>query len=1128
MSVDRTAYLPPGGGASGDLLRSLDWSATSLGPIGQWPQSLRTSTEIVLNSPIAMVLMWGPQHVMLYNDEYAVIAGAKHPAAMGGTVEEIWPEVWAWNRNILETGFRGESQVHHENMFLLSRHGVPETVWLDLFYTPVYDERGLVAGVLCTVIEVTARVLQNRKLQAATQELAFLNSSLSHEAQAVLAANRRLSREGALLRALFEQSPSFMAVLRGPQHVFELANQPYLQLIGERDIIDKPIEQALPEVKQQGFIDLLDSVYHGGEAFVGRQLRVELLRNGSGELVPRHIDFVYQPIRDEHGQVSGVFVEGVDVTERMDAEERLRIAQQAGGIGSFEWFPETGELVVSSTFRRIWGLQDGQPINSSVLVGMVDERDRPNVGPVLLEQKHNPLAYVEYRIRRPDTGQLRWIARQGEVVEGLTPGQRRYVGVSFDITERKLIEQALHESQERLAAIFGQASVGLSELSLDGRFQRVNGALCAMLGRAPEQLLQLNMNDILHPADVDGNKLMFQRLADTGASFTLEKRYLKPDGSYVWVSSNVSRLVDEAGQPQAFIAVKTDITERRRIERALHELNDTLEHRVEQEVSERTKAEDALRQAQKMEAVGQLTGGIAHDFNNVLQIISGNLHLLYQLAMQDSITRQRLETAIAAVERGAKLSSHLLAFARRQPLQPVVSDLGRIVRNMDALLRRALGEAIEIAIIGGGGLWNTLVDRSQIENVILNLAINARDAMDGAGKLTIELGNVLLDEQYVMNLVDVPSGQYVMLSVTDTGRGMSGEVLQRAFEPFFTTKPEGEGTGLGLSMAYGFVTQSRGHIRIYSEPGLGTGVKIYLPRSLMAEVEDQAPSSSLVTGGSETILVVEDDPGVRSTVVDMLTALGYRVLKAEDGESALVVLQSGVEIDVLFTDVIMPGQVRSPDMARRARELQPDIAVLFTSGYPQNAIVHGGRLDEGVELLSKPYRREELAHKLRLVLASRQQQRYARQLAASSSGARLAGPDSVASVDLTGEAAAGSPAGATPASLKILVVEDNLDSQMMVCELVGMLGHAVTGVADGEAAWDLMNQQHFDVLFTDVSLPGMSGIALARLVLRDKPATRIIFSTGYGREAMDELGFSASVLRKPYDLAELKTALDNH
>ena len=796
-------------------------------------------------------------------------------------------------------------------------------------------------------------------------------------------------------------------------------------------------------------------------------------------------------------------------------EEHLRLAQLAGGVGSFEWFPDTGLMQVSASFRRLWGLADEQEISAAFLIGLIDQRDRERTGPNMLERADNPLEYTEYRIRRPDNGEWRWIARQGEVIDGPLPGQQRYVGVSFDVTERKAIEQALRASEDRLAAIFGQASVGMSELGLDGRFQRVNGALCAMLGRTPEQLLTLNVNDIMHPDDVAGNAVLFRGLIETGASFTLEKRYLKPDGSAVWVSSNVSLLVDPHGRPQALIAVKTDITERRRVEQALHELNETLEHRVEREVAERAKAEEALLQAQKMEAVGQLTGGIAHDFNNVLQIISGNLQLLYLLPQQDGSSRQRLETAIAAVERGAKLSSQLLSFARRQPLQPVVTDLGRLVRKMDPLLRRALGDATELALVVGGGLWNALVDPSQLENVILNLAINARDAMNDAGKLTIELGNAVLDTQRSQLAVDVPAGQYVLLSVADTGCGMSDAVLQRVFEPFFTTKPEGEGTGLGLSMAYGFVTQSRGHIRIDSEPGRGTAVKIYLPRSAMEAVEDAAQLDDEIVGGSETILVVEDDAGVRATVVDMLGALGYAVLKAEDGESALLMLRAGLHIDLLFTDVIMPGPVRSPDLARQAQQLLPELAVLFTSGYPQDAIVHGGRLDTGVELLSKPYRRDDLARKLRQVLAGRQRQLRARDWTAQGGSLNL------------NNALAPLPRGAVPTSLKILVVEDNLDSQLMVCELVGMLGHTVSGVSDGEQAWELMQRQDFDILFTDVSLPGMSGIALARMVLAEKPATRIIFSTGYGKEALDALGFPACILRKPYDLMELKAALDD-
>jgi PAS domain S-box-containing protein len=793
---------------------------------------------------------------------------------------------------------------------------------------------------------------------------------------------------------------------------------------------------------------------------------------------------------------------------RTVTEEFLRMAQEAGGIGSFEWFPDTGRMVVSATYRKLWGLAPDVDVTAELLVSLVDARDQARLGPMRVSAD-NPLEYAEYRIRRADTGELRWLARQGEVVD--RPGEpRRYIGVSFDITSRKQTEQALRASQDRLAAIFGQASVGLSELDLTGRFRRVNGALCHMLGRTEQEMLGLHMDDIIHPDEMEENRALVARLVATGQPFTLEKRYFKPDGNWVWISSNMSRLDDEAGQPQALIAVKTDITERRRVEAALRDLNDTLEQRVGREIAERDKAEEALRQSQKMEAVGQLTGGVAHDFNNVLQIISGNLHLLQLQAGGDVMMRKRLDMAIAAVERGARLSSQLLAFARRQPLQPEVSNLGRLVSRMDDLLRRTLGEAIEIVTVIGSGLWNTLVDPGQIENVILNLAINARDAMQGAGRLTIEVGNAVLDEYYVNNLLDVPSGQYVMLSVTDTGTGMTPEVLQRAFEPFFTTKREGEGTGLGLSMAYGFVKQSRGHIKIHSEPGQGTSIKIYLPRSLgdeMRQAEEEARPQEL--GGTESILVVEDDPGVRAVVLDMLAALGYRVLAAENGTDALELLKHE-DIDLLFTDVVMPGTLRSPDLAVAARELQPDIAVLFTSGYPQNAIVHGGRLDAGLELLSKPYRREDLARKLRHVFNNRNQEIEARQRQLEAAAGLLPPQPPIADK-----------------SLRVLVVEDNADSQAMVCELIGMLGHTVNGVCNGEEAWDMLQAHDIDVLFTDISLPGISGIDLARRVLESGKQMRIIFSTGYGKDALDQSGLHATVLRKPYDLMDLKAALEH-
>ncbi len=546
-------------------------------------------------------------------------------------------------------------------------------------------------------------------------------------------------------------------------------------------------------------------------------------------------------------------------------------------------------------------------------------------------------------------------------------------------------------------------------------------------------------------------------------------------------------------------ALQEAMNERLEADEALRELNATLEQRIAARTTELERAHEQLRHSQKMEAIGQLTGGVAHDFNNVLQVISGNLQLLQLGLAGDAQARKRLETAAFAADRGAKLSSQLLAFARRQPLQPVPTDLGRVLRGMDDMLRRALGGAIEIRSVVASGLWNTMVDPNQIENVILNLSINARDAMKAGGCLTMELCNAAVDGERARRGSppdpELAPGEYVLLVITDTGTGMSPEVVARAFEPFFTTKAEGEGTGLGLSMAYGFVKQSNGHIKIDSTLGQGTAIRIYLPRAVDAEVAFRQRGSEPVAGGSETILVVEDDPAVQATVVDMLGGLGYRIVKAQDGAGALAILKSGVAVDLLFTDVVMPGPLRSPDLARQAKSMLPGLQVLFTSGYTQDAIVHGGRLDAGVELLSKPYRREDLAQRIRDLL----------------------GPAPAA---MPAEPHAGVPT-AQVLPLRILVVEDNVDAREMVCELLALLGHDVHGSHTAEEALALLSRQRFDVLMTDVSLPGMSGIDLARRVVKDAPATTIIFSSGHGRIDSAALGFAALSLPKPYDLDQL-------
>jgi PAS domain S-box-containing protein len=609
--------------------------------------------------------------------------------------------------------------------------------------------------------------------------------------------------------------------------------------------------------------------------------------------------------------------------------------------------------------------------------------------------------------------------------------------------------------------------------------EAVSPAFGALLGWAEDDIVGKNFLYLVHPDDQPATKAQMASLGEGRYVYKFENRYRCKDGSWCLLSWSAAPDTD-------FIyAIGRDIT-------------------ADREWAEQIRrTELALQQSQKMETIGKLTGGVAHDFNNLLQVISGNLQLIETVGEgpERGEMPRWIANARSAVDKGARLASYLLAFGRRQPLEPKVVRISRVVKHMEDMLRRALGEEIEVELVVSSGLWNSAVDVAQLENAVLNLAINARDAMgqDGAhgGRLTIEANNAVLDELYCRTQADVAPGQYVMLAVTDTGAGMTPEVLEQAFEPFFSTKEEGKGTGLGLSMVYGFVKQSGGHVRIDSEPGQGTTVRLYLPRTTAPE-EALAPAEQQETvGGSETILVAEDDEAVRATVVEMLSELGYRVLKAADAASALAVIESGVPIDVLFTDVVMPGALRSLDLARLARERLPDLAVLFTSGYTENSIVHGGRLDPGVELLGKPYTRASLARRIRQVIAK---------------GRTRVAPVSV-------------PAPPAPehggAGLRIVLVEDEDEIRDSTAALLRHLGHQVREAADAESAIELITPAS-DVLITDVQLPGMSGDLLAAQARTLAPRIRIVFATGKGD--VDNWP-DAVVLRKPYSLAALMNVL---
>jgi signal transduction histidine kinase/DNA-binding response OmpR family regulator len=1024
-----------GTGEMAALMRAHDWAATPLGPPAAWPNALKVAVRLLLTSRFEMWLGWGPDIAFFYNDAYRPTLGNKHPNALAVPTRILWAEIWPDVEPRLRAVYeRGEATWDRALLLVLNRHGYPEETYHTFSYSPLLGDGGRVEGVFCAVSEETDRVISERRLEclrlqasrlalaesraavlsAARHELAAsrldlpfsltylfdgegnarlavatgferdhpcaperigpddtawhlgrlwrgeigewvgaapegplptggwdrppsqcvvlpllgpgrdrpvgalvvglnplrpsddayfgwirlvggqlvssLASAEAYEAERqraeALAAAVRMRQEAATalelanerltsevrqrteerdrLNRLFQQAPSFMCLLQGPDHVFTLVNEAYYQLVGHRDLVGLDIKSALPELAGQGYFELLDKVYRTGEPFVGRNMAVDIQRERGGALEHRYVHLVYQPVLDRDGTTTGIFVDGFDVTHQQHAEAEL---------------------------------------------------------------------------------------------------------------------------------------------------QRLNE--------------------------------------------TLEQRV-------------VQRTV---------------------------ELAETLA-RLQRESAEREAAEAALRQAQRMESLGALTGGVAHDFNNLLQVINGNLNLLAKDVAGMPVAERRVGNALAGVSRGARLASQLLAFGRRQPLEPKVVNIGRFLKNFDDMLRRALGEEIEVETVVSGGLWNTLVDPGQIENALLNLAINARDAMDGRGRLTMEAGNALLDEGYVRQHKDVAPGQYVMMAVTDTGCGIPPELLERVFEPFFSTKPEGKGTGLGLSMVYGFVKQSGGHIKLYSEVGQGTTIRLYLPRVQQEEDVLADPLAHPVRGGEETVLVVEDDEQVRDTAVATLTDLGYRVLKASNATSALSVIDSGVPIDVLFTDVVMPGPLRSPELARKARERLPDVAVLFTSGYTENAIVHGGRLDPGVELLSKPYSSDALARKIRHVLANREQRRMARQ----------------------------APVVA-PRALTVLLVEDDEFIRGNLAEVLAAQSHVVIQAGDAPAALGVLASARVDVLVADLGLPGISGAELARRARADHPALGVVFATG-DRLAARQAGVArAVVLVKPFQPEELGFAL---
>jgi PAS domain S-box-containing protein len=552
---------------------------------------------------------------------------------------------------------------------------------------------------------------------------------------------------------------------------------------------------------------------------------------------------------------------------------------------------------------------------------------------------------------------------------GTSPDLRCLVQI-VDVTVAVHREQVLRERQNaRYDAVVNSAPDAILTLDAQGVIQLANPAAAREFGYALRELVGLEMT-VLLDAPETWMELWTSILAGSVMHRPMEFTARRKDGSASFLEVSASRWQSDS---RIFVtAILRDVNERRAAEEALRHLNQTLEERVEERTQELLRAEEQLRQAQKMEAVGQLTGGIAHDFNNLLAGIVGSLDL-----MQTRIAQGRTEyveryakAAMSSAQRAAALTHRLLAFARRQPLDPKPVNANQLIASMEDLLRRTIGPMHALEIVTAGGLWTTLCDPNQLESAILNLAINARDAMPDGGKLTIETANAHLDDAYAAAHLDVTPGQYVAICVTDTGTGMPPDVIERVFEPFFTTKPLGQGTGLGLSMVYGFAKQSEGHVKIYSEVGQGTTIRIYLPRHRGA-AQEEMPAVSLTevprAEAGETVLVVEDEPVIRNLIVEVLQDLGYRALEAPDGPSGLKILQSRQRIDLLVTDVGLPG-INGRQLADAARETRPPLKVLFITGYAENATLANGFLDPGMEMITKPFAVEALATRIRTMI----------------------------------------------------------------------------------------------------------------------------------------------------------------
>jgi len=829
------------------LIARTDWSRTPLGAAGTWPQSLRTAVDIVIHSPMPMLLLWGPQLTQIYNNGFAMLAGSKHPHAFGQPAHLIWPELQDFTDPIYRAVLQGQVRTYSERRFTLQRQGVESDFWLDLTYSPIRDENTQVAGILVTAIETNER----------------------------------------------------------------------------------------------------------------RRIALELQRRSEESLKAQR-----------------------------DTEERLQLALAAtDAVGTWDWDIGEDRFIADAHFAQLHGVDPAHasqlPI-SDYLQGVHPE-DRALIARSIKHCITHGTEYAEeYRLLKAD-GELRWVFARGRCYKDHHGRPVRFLGAALDLTERKHTEQALRQSQTELQLIINAMPILISYVDHEERFRLNNAAYLDWYGLTPQELYGRTIREVI------GEEAYFLRapyiaeaLAGRPCSFSLYTPHR--DGSNRHALMNYLPRHGADGSVNGFYIFVIDESERKKTEEALRNLNETLEERVsarteqlaqanqrlQNEMFERERAEDALRHAQKMEAVGQLTGGIAHDFNNMLTGIIGSLDLMQRYIADgraDEIGRFT-EAAVSSANRAAALTHRLLAFSRRQSLDRKTLNVNELIHSLEDLIRRTKGDPIELTLRLADDVWPISTDVSQLENALLNLVINARDAMPHGGELLIETANVYLDGSDITTLEPVKAGDYLMLAVSDNGTGMTPSVRAKAFDPFFTTKPIGQGTGLGLSMIYGFAQQSGGHVSLDSLPDQGTCVRLYLPRLNLLEPERpivETLSAAPAATFGETVVVVEDDPAVRMLVVDLLKELGYLAHEAANASAALPLLESELRVDLLVTDVGLPG-MNGRQLAEIARQHRPGLKVLFMTGYAQKAAERQGFLEDGMDMVAKPFSIEVLANKIRTMI----------------------------------------------------------------------------------------------------------------------------------------------------------------